>query len=181
MCLTGGRIRCAPLALAAWTWTTPTLGLPGGILPRMVGPSSVPNLYDLPSLQSIVEQIGGGAFAPTHSAGQPWTPQTPMTRVILPSDPGTEWAPPSRRSSRWVRDGLGRWVHGVLRRAVLGRQQPYGRRYGLLAEVALWRTTDTSLNIPSKSTARTSSQSPCGAAGTGRSWRRIPVWARWYV
>ena len=78
-----------------WTSTTPALGLPGGILPRMVGPELSPNLYDLPSLQSIVEQIGGGAFAPSHPAGQPWTPQIPMTRVILPSAPGTEWAPPA--------------------------------------------------------------------------------------
>ena len=57
-------------------------------------PELSPNLYDLPSLQSIVEQIGGGAFAPSHPAGQPWTPQVPMTRVILPSAPGTEWTPP---------------------------------------------------------------------------------------
>ena len=109
----------------------------GRYTPEDGWPKLSPNLYDLPSLQSIVEQIGGGAFAPTHPAGQPWTPQIPMTRVILPSAPGTEWAPPSRRSPRWVCDWLGRWVHGVLRRAVLGRQQPYGRRHGLLAEVAL--------------------------------------------
>ena len=34
-------------------------------------------------------------FSPSHPAGQPWTPQVPMTRVILPSVPGTEWAPPA--------------------------------------------------------------------------------------
>lgn len=54
-----------------------------------------PGLYDLPSLQSIVEQIGGGAFAPTHPAGIPWIPQKPMTRVILPEAPGSEWTPPA--------------------------------------------------------------------------------------
>ena len=37
-----------------------------------------------------MEQIGGGAFASSHPAGLPWTPQVPMTRVILPSAPGTE-------------------------------------------------------------------------------------------
>ena len=57
-------------------------------------PELRPNLYELPSLQSIVEQIGGGAFAPSHPAGQLWSLQVPMTRVILPSDPGTEWTPP---------------------------------------------------------------------------------------
>ena len=67
----------------------------GRYTPEDGWPKLSPNLYDLPSLQSIVEQIGGGAFAPSHPAGQPWTPQIPMTRVILPSDPGTEWAPPA--------------------------------------------------------------------------------------
>jgi hypothetical protein len=57
-------------------------------------PELVPSLYEVPSLLSIVEQIGGGAFAPSHPAGQPWSPQVPMTRVILPSDPGTQWSPP---------------------------------------------------------------------------------------
>ena len=54
-------------------------------------PELSPNLYDLPGLRSIVQQIGDGTFAPSHPAGQPWTPQVPMTRVILPSAPGTEW------------------------------------------------------------------------------------------
>ena len=67
----------------------------GRYTPEGGWPELSPNLYDLPGLQSIVEQIGGGAFAPSHPAGQPWTPQIPMTRVILPSAPGTEWAPPS--------------------------------------------------------------------------------------
>jgi hypothetical protein len=58
-------------------------------------PEFDPNLYDLSDLQSIVEQIGGGAFAPSHPAGQPWTPQVPMTRVILPSEAGTKWAMPT--------------------------------------------------------------------------------------
>ncbi len=57
-------------------------------------PELSPNLYDLQSLQSIVEQIGGGAFAPSSPAGLPPKPQVPMTRVILPDAPGTEWAPP---------------------------------------------------------------------------------------
>ena len=53
----------------------------GRYTPEDGWPELSPNLYDLPSLQSIVEQIGGGALAPTHPAGQPWTPQIPMTRV----------------------------------------------------------------------------------------------------
>ena len=67
---------------------------PGRYAPGGGWPEFSPSLYELPNLRSIVEQIGGGAFAPSHPAGQPWTPQVPMTRVILPSEPGTEWAPP---------------------------------------------------------------------------------------
>lgn len=66
----------------------------GRYAPQGGWPELSPCLYDLPGLQSIVEQLGGGAFAPSHPAGQPWSPQVPMTRVILPSAPGTEWAPP---------------------------------------------------------------------------------------
>ena len=66
----------------------------GRYAPEGGWPELSPNLYELPSLRSIVEQIGDGAFAPSHPAGQPWTPQVPMTRVILPSAPGTEWSPP---------------------------------------------------------------------------------------
>ena len=58
-------------------------------------PELEPSLYDMPNLQSIVEQLGDGAFAPSHPAGQPWSPQIPMTRVNLPSIPETEWSPPS--------------------------------------------------------------------------------------
>ena len=58
-------------------------------------PELEPSLYDLRDLQSIVVQLGGGAFAPSHPAGMPWSPQIPMTRVNLPSTPGTEWSPPS--------------------------------------------------------------------------------------
>ena len=67
----------------------------GRYAPEGGWPEFSPNLYDVPSLQSIVEQIGGGAFAPSSPAGLPWTPQIPMTRVILPSPPGEEWAPPT--------------------------------------------------------------------------------------
>ncbi|NKB69321.1 MAG: hypothetical protein GKR89_19800 [Candidatus Latescibacteria bacterium] len=70
------------------TWPTGRYAPTGG------WPDFSPNLYDLPGLQAIVEQLGDGAFAPSHPAGQPWTPQIPMTRVILPSAPDTEWAPP---------------------------------------------------------------------------------------
>ena len=70
------------------TWPHGRYAPPGG------WPELKPNLYDVPSLQSIVQQIGGGAFAPSHPAGQAWTPQVPMTRVILPSPPGTEWTAP---------------------------------------------------------------------------------------
>ena len=58
-------------------------------------PELEPSLYDLPDLQSIVEQLGDGAFAPSHPAGQPWSPQVPMTRVNLPDTAETEWSPPS--------------------------------------------------------------------------------------
>ena len=66
----------------------------GRYAPQGGWPDFSPNLYDVPSLQSIAEQIGGGAFAPSHPTRQPWTPQVPMTRVILPSPPGTEWTTP---------------------------------------------------------------------------------------
>ena len=104
----------------------------GRYAPEGGWPELSPNLYDLPGLQSIVEQIGGGAFAPSHPAGQPWTPQIPMTRVILPSATDTEWAPPSDGHPGYATG----WGGGVLRRAALGCQQPYGRRHGLLAKVA---------------------------------------------
>ena len=58
-------------------------------------PELDPGLYDLPELQELVQQLGGGAFAPTSQAGRPWAPQQPMTRVVLPEAPGTEWAPPA--------------------------------------------------------------------------------------
>ena len=67
----------------------------GRYAPEGGWPEFSPNLYDLPSLQSIAEQIGDGAFAPSHPAGTPWTPQVPMTRVILPSAPGAEWSLPT--------------------------------------------------------------------------------------
>jgi len=67
------------------TWPTGRYAPAGG------WPELSPNLYDMPSLRSIVEQIGGGAFAPSHPAG---TPQVPMTRVILPSAPGSQWSSP---------------------------------------------------------------------------------------
>ena len=57
-------------------------------------PEFSPNLYNVPNVQSIVEQIGGGAFASSHPAGLPWTPQVPMTRVIMPSVLGSEWQAP---------------------------------------------------------------------------------------
>ena len=120
MCLTGGRIRCAPLALAALDLDDPSTWPAGRYTPEDGWPELSPNLYDLPGLQSIVEQIGGGAFAPTHPAGQPWTPQIPMTRVILPSAPGTEWAPPSDGHLDGYATGWGGGVHGVLRRACSG-------------------------------------------------------------
>ena len=71
------------------TWSSGRYAPPGG------WPQLDPNLYDVPNLQSIVAQLGAGAFAPSHPAGQPWSPQVPMTRVILPSAPGTEWRAPT--------------------------------------------------------------------------------------
>ncbi len=66
----------------------------GRYAPEGGWPEFSPGLYDLPSLRSIVEQLGAGAFAPSHPAGEPWSPQVPMTRVILPNAPGTEWHAP---------------------------------------------------------------------------------------
>ena len=71
------------------TWSSGRYAPPGG------WPQLDPKLYDVPNLQSIVAQLGAGAFAPSHPAGQPWSPQVPMTRVILPSAPGTEWRAPT--------------------------------------------------------------------------------------
>ena len=71
------------------TWPHGRYAPPGG------WPELEPNLYDVPGLRSIVQQLGAGAFAPSHPAGQEWTRQVPMTRVILPSPPGTEWSAPT--------------------------------------------------------------------------------------
>ena len=71
------------------TWPTGRYAPTGG------WPEFSPSLYDVPSLQSIIEQIGGGAFAASHPAGTPWSPQIPMTRVILPSAPEVEWSAPA--------------------------------------------------------------------------------------
>ena len=67
----------------------------GRYAPEGGWPEFSPCLYEVPNLQSIVEQIGGGAFTPSHPAGTPWTPQVPMTRVILPNDPDKEWTLPN--------------------------------------------------------------------------------------
>lgn len=66
----------------------------GRYAPASGWPELVPNVYDLPEIQSIVAQLGGGAFAPSFPAGLPPTPQAPMVRVILPSQPGTQWVAP---------------------------------------------------------------------------------------
>lgn len=71
------------------TWPTGRYTPPDG------WPELQPCLYDLPNLRSIVEQLGDGAFAPSHPAGRAWSPQTPMTRVNLPSAQETEWSPPN--------------------------------------------------------------------------------------
>ena len=68
---------------------------PGRYAPPDGWPQLDPNLYDVPHLQSIVAQLGAGAFAPSHPAGKLWSPQVPMMRVILPSAPGTEWTAPT--------------------------------------------------------------------------------------
>jgi hypothetical protein len=67
----------------------------GRYAPKGGWPELVPNVYDLPDIHEIVEQLGGDAFVPSFPAGQPPTPQVPMTRVIMPSEPGTEWAAPT--------------------------------------------------------------------------------------
>ena len=73
----------------------PSTWRPGRYGPEGGWPDFTPNLYELQSLQSIAEQIGGGAFAVSSPAGLPPEPtQVPMTRIILPDAPGTEWAPP---------------------------------------------------------------------------------------
>ena len=152
----------------------------GRYAPEGGWPELSPNLYELPSLRSIVEQIGGGAFAPSHPAGQPWTPRVPMTRVILPSAPGTEWSPLSTVTSMGTRQAgaVGSWRSSPCCSGTSAALRAEARPTG---QGRIWRTIDTSSSTPSNSTARTSSQSPCGAAGTGRSWRGTPVWARWYV
>jgi len=66
----------------------------GRYAPEGGWPELGPNLYEVDNLQAIVEQLGAGTFAPSHPAGQPWTPQVPMTRVILPSAPDSEWLAP---------------------------------------------------------------------------------------
>ena len=116
----------------------------GRYAPEGGWPGFSPCLYDLPNLQSVVEQIGGGAFAPSHPAGEPWSPQIPMTRVILPSTPGTEWEPPADGHLDGYATGWGGRVHGLLRGAALGRRQRQGRRHGLVAEGRTWPTTGTS-------------------------------------
>ena len=150
MCLTDGRIRCAPLALAAWNLDDPSTWPAGRYTPESGWPKLRPNLYDLPSLQSIVEQIGGGALAPTHPAGQPWTPQIPMTRVILPSAPGTEWTPPSDGHLDGYATGWGGGFMAFFVVLFWDVSSPMGGGTGLLAEGRTWRTTDISLSIPSK-------------------------------
>ena len=153
----------------------------GRYAPEGGWPELSPNLYDLPSLQSIVEQIGGGAFAPSHPAGA-------AVDAAGADDPGD----PAERSGHGVGGPLSTVTSMGMRQAgAVGswRSSPCcsGTSAALRAEARptgqgrTWRTTDTSSSTPSNSTARTSSQSPCGAVGTGRSWRGIPVWARWYV
>jgi hypothetical protein len=66
----------------------------GRYAPEGGWPELVPNVYDLSVVQAVVTQLGDGAFAPSFPAGQAPTPQVPMVRVILPSEPGTKWAPP---------------------------------------------------------------------------------------
>ena len=66
----------------------------GRYAPQGGWPELVPNVYDLPEIINIVDQLGAGAFAPSFPAGLPPTPQVPMVRVILPSAPDTQWAAP---------------------------------------------------------------------------------------
>ena len=72
----------------------PKLWPAGRYAPAGGWPELVPNVYDLPEIQTIVNQLGGGSLSPSFPAGQPPTPQVPMVRVILPSEPGTKWAAP---------------------------------------------------------------------------------------
>lgn len=69
-------------------WPAGRYAPPGG------WPELVPNVYDLPQLHTIVHQLGAGDFAPSFPAGLPPAPQVPMIRVILPSEPGTQWTTP---------------------------------------------------------------------------------------
>ena len=67
----------------------------GRYAPEGGWPELEPNVYDLPEIQNLVDQLGGaGQFVPSFPAGAPPSPQVPMTRVILPSEPGTDWSPP---------------------------------------------------------------------------------------
>ena len=141
--------------------------------PKGGWPEFSPNLYELPSLQSIVEQIGGGVFSPSHLGWAAVTPQVPMTRVILPSVPGTEWAPPPTATSMGTRQAgaVGSWRSSP---CCSGTSAAPPARHGLLAKVAPGEPPILSSSTPSNSTARTTSQSPCGAAGTWPFWRGSP-------
>ena len=94
----------------------------GRYAPEGGWPELSPNLYELPSLRSIVEQIGGGAFAPSPPSGAAVDAAGADDTGDSAERPGHGVVPPCRRSPRWVRVRLGRWVYGVLRRAALGRQ-----------------------------------------------------------
>ena len=75
--------------------TDPSTFPNGRYAPEGGWPELEPNVYDLPTLQELVQQLGGGAFAPSHPGGMPWSPQVPMTRVIMPdAEDAEEWAPP---------------------------------------------------------------------------------------
>ena len=59
-------------------------------------PELSPNVYDLPEVRAVVQQLGDGAFSPSSPGGAPWHPVAPMIRAIFPSaadDP--PWAAPA--------------------------------------------------------------------------------------
>ena len=150
----------------------------GRYAPQGGWPELNPCLYDLPGLQSIVEQLGGGAFAPSHPAGAAVVAAGADDAGDPAECPGHGVGPACRRPPRWVRHGLGRRVHGVLRGAAVGREQPPGAAAPRTGRGRTWRTTATSWSTRSASTARTCSRSRCAAADTGRSWMGTRVWAR---
>ena len=179
--------------------TDPSTFPNGRYAPEGGWPELEPNVYDLPTLQELVQQLGGGAFAPSHPAGMPWSPQVPMTRVIMPdAEDAEEWAPPPNGhldgyAAGW---GGGFMVFMVRTLRYPSRLKPYPGTVAARRRCC-WRTSTrrrvaapptgpaptsrtTATSSPTRTSlmAHTSTRSPSSLAGTARSWRAIRRWGR---